>query len=161
MAEKDIKDLENVTALANTDELLAIVAGLGRNYNWAKMKEQLIKELPEATTQSRGLLSSDGARWSSGLSFYVAANSELDIGMGLAGLIFFSNYNITGTPSLGIIASNGAYINPIFQGTLMFNENAGGIDKSAARVFKRSNDGHIFIKNNTSAGSSFILKIVS
>lgn len=56
MAEQDIKYLENVTSLANTDELLAIVAGLGKNINWANIKEQLAMELPIVTNNSNGIM---------------------------------------------------------------------------------------------------------
>lgn len=40
--QQDIKDLENVASLANTDELLAIVAGLGRNYNWKYLSHRAV-----------------------------------------------------------------------------------------------------------------------
>lgn len=57
MADIDINELQNITALADADELLAIVAGLGKNVTWAKVKELLTAQLPEATASSKGLLS--------------------------------------------------------------------------------------------------------
>lgn len=57
MADIDINELQNITALADADELLAIVAGLGKNVTWAKVKELLTAQLPEATVSSKGLLS--------------------------------------------------------------------------------------------------------
>lgn len=57
MADIDINELQNITALADADELLAIVAGLGKNVTWAKIKELLTEQLPVATENSNGLLS--------------------------------------------------------------------------------------------------------
>lgn len=59
MAEIDIKDLGDAAAIADTDKIMAIINGLGKNLNWAKLKEQLVKELPAATNDSNGLLSSN------------------------------------------------------------------------------------------------------
>lgn len=58
MAEIDIKDLGDAAAIANTDKIMAIINGLGRNLNWAKLKEQLARELPVVTENSNGLMSS-------------------------------------------------------------------------------------------------------
>lgn len=57
MADIDINELQNITALADADELLAIVSGLGKNVTWAKIKELLIAQLPEATSDKKGLMS--------------------------------------------------------------------------------------------------------
>ena len=56
MADIDINELQNITALADADELLAIVAGLGKKVSWAKVKELLAEQLPVATTTSKGLM---------------------------------------------------------------------------------------------------------
>lgn len=57
MADIDINELQNITALADADELLAIANGLGKNITWAKVKELLTAQLPEATASSKGLKS--------------------------------------------------------------------------------------------------------
>lgn len=56
MAEIDINNLGDAVAIANTDDILAIINGLGKNLNWAKLKEQLVKELPVVTVNSNGLM---------------------------------------------------------------------------------------------------------
>lgn len=57
MADIDINELQNITALADADELLAIANGLGKNITWAKIKELLITQLPIASENTNGLLS--------------------------------------------------------------------------------------------------------
>lgn len=56
MAEIDINNLGDAAAIADTDDILAIINGLGKNLNWAKLKEQLVKELPVVTEYSNGLM---------------------------------------------------------------------------------------------------------
>lgn len=59
MADIDIKDLGNAAALADTDQILAILNGLGQNITWARLKELLCTQLPEATKYSKGLFSGE------------------------------------------------------------------------------------------------------
>lgn len=67
MADIDINELQNVAALADADELLAIVAGLGKNVTWAKVKELLTAQLPDVQNSSKGFLSQRFFRIISGL----------------------------------------------------------------------------------------------
>lgn len=56
MAEIDIKDLGDAAAIADTDQILAIINGLGKNINWARFKELLTAQLPVATLTTKGLI---------------------------------------------------------------------------------------------------------
>lgn len=58
MADIDINELQNITALADADELLAIVSGLGKNVTWAKVKELLTAQLPVVSNNNNGLMQS-------------------------------------------------------------------------------------------------------
>lgn len=143
--QQDIKDLENVASLANTDELLAIVAGLGKNFNWAKMKEQLTRELPVATNNSNGLMSASDYKMLSVRTIYLSINQEANLGNLRCKLyclsnsnsgssaIFFTNYFIG---SIYIAGDNNLFSEKLVDGKIFFG--------------RKETAGDLFVINKTS-----------
>lgn len=153
--QQDIKDLENVASLANTDELLAIVAGLGRNYNWAKMKEQLVKELPVATGNSNGLMSAEYFRMHI-MGFYTnnfTPNQKIGTGMTQIGL-----YMITDASGhLGLIGINSYTIPAFYIGGINFLSDG---TNQGFLITRDQNDGEIFVTNKYHATMYFTMNMI-